>query len=235
MSKRIKKTNKYTNIIKAIIVFAIYFMWPYFVTTILNTLNLSGNLGLSIRLVLNFVLLAVIVFLYKDDLAKEYKDFRKNRKKNLLSGLGILVIGYVMYGLSSLLIYAINPSIEDVNDIGITAIFNSAPILLFINTMFFYPIVEELVFKKSFKDIITNKWLFVIITGILNSFFQYALISYNDYLAFVYIIPNCFFAMAFSYMYYKTDNIFTSITYRMLYNLIPNIGNILFGILLLNI
>ena len=103
-----------------------------------------------------------------------------------------------------------------------TLIFEKNAILMFIMSTFYYPIVEEIVFKKSFKDILKNKWLFIIVTGLINAVCN-IILSINDPRDFIYLIPNAVFSMCFSYIYYETDNLIVPIIYRILYNLIPSL------------
>ncbi len=221
MSKRIE--SKYANIIKVITIFLIYFIWPYLLTVIFNAINIEGNLALSIRLIFNFVLLGIIIYMFRTKLKLELAIFRENWKKNMISGFLILIISFILFNIANIIIYQIYPLFENENYTTLSKIFETTPILLFMSTIFFYPIVEELVFKSTFKDVIKNKWIFIIITGVLNVFFQIALSSYTDSLLFLYLMPNFILSMGFSYMYYKTNNVVTPIIYRMIYNLIPNL------------
>ena len=81
-------------------------------------------------------------------------------------------------------------------------------------------------FKSIFKDVIKNKWTFIVITGLLNAFFQVIFTSTN-YISYLFIIPNSILCMTFSYMYYKTKNVITPIIFRMAYNLLLNIANLI--------
>ena len=97
--------------------------------------------------------------------------------------------------------------------------FKDNKILLFINTFIFYSVVEELVFKFPFKKILSNKWLFIIITGFLNAFYTVYFTSTSK-LSLVFIIPYTILLSCFSYVYYKKDNIIFPIMTRIIYNLI---------------
>ena len=95
-----------------------------------------------------------------------------------------------------------------------------------LNALFYYPIIEEIVFKMSLKKIVTNKWEFIIITGFLNAFFQ-IVFSMNNMTDLIYIISYTIIISTFSYIYYKTDNIMYPIIFRICYNLIPCITYLL--------
>ena len=105
-------------------------------------------------------------------------------------------------------------------------IYDKSPFLLLISTLFYFPIVEELVFKKTFRNFINNKWLFIIVTAVMNGFFE-VVFSYNDIMGIINALPLIVFYGMLSYIYYETGNIAVSISYRMIFNLIPCIGALL--------
>ena len=116
------------------------------------------------------------------------------------------------------IIYMLIPNINQENTNIILNMFKDNKILLFINTFIFYSVVEELVFKFPFKKILSNKWLFIIITGFLNAFYTVYFTSTSK-LSLVFIIPYTILLSCFSYVYYKKDNIIFPIMTRIIYNL----------------
>ena len=89
-----------------------------------------------------------------------------------------------------------------------------------LNTLFYYPIIEELIFKLSLKEVLKDMWSFVIITGLLNAFFQivFSMTVWTDLL---YLLPYAIFFGSLSYIYYKNDNVLLPIFLRICYNVIP--------------
>ena len=225
--------KKNYNVLIGIIVLLLYFIWPYLLNAILNILHLEGVLSLTINLILNFVLLGIIIYIFRESLKVDFKNFKKNISKNLKQGFIIFLCGFFIYGLVNSLICEIFPNIDNVNYDAMSQIFSETPILLFISTIFYYPVIEELVFKKTFADIIKNKWIFVIFTGILNAVFEIFLIASTNSMYLILVVPISLFYMSFSYMYYKTKSVFTPIFFRMIYNIIPSIGNIIITYLLI--
>lgn len=95
----------------------------------------------------------------------------------------------------------------------------AAPILMAISTVLFAPINEELTFRKSIRDAINNKWAYVLLSGII--FGGLHVISYvSSPLDLVYLIPYCSLGISFALLYYKTNNIFSSISMHMMHNLL---------------
>ena len=88
-----------------------------------------------------------------------------------------------------------------------------------ISTVLFAPINEELTFRKSIRDAINNKWAYVLLSGII--FGGLHVISYvSSPLDLVYLIPYCSLGISFALLYYKTNNIFSSISMHMMHNLL---------------
>ncbi len=204
----------------------LYFIWPYFISAILSVLNIHGDLSLYIRLFANFLLMFMIIAIYFNSIKEDFYKLKKNMKKLYLKGAKIFLIGIVLYTIVTALIVVVVPSLTNDNANSLLNIFDKTPILLLISTVFYYPIIEELVFKKTFKDFIKGKWPFIIITAIINGSFE-IMLSYTTTVNLINIIPAIVFYGVLSYVYYETDNVLVSISYRMLYNLIPCIGALL--------
>lgn len=210
----------------------LYFIIPYFVNYFLNLINISDTLNVFIQFVFNFIILYFVIKLLKDDLKKEYKVFKKNKLKLLGKGFIIFVIGLVCYFSLLYILYKLFPNLNDYNYNAIINNYKNVPILLFISTIFYYPIIEELIFKTLFKDLIKNKYIFVITTGLLYGVVQ-LLFVVNGGMSLLFLIPYSIFSMSFSYSYYETKSVYVPIIFRMLYNLIPNIIHIILYILVI--
>lgn len=210
----------------SICVVLLYFIWPYFISALLAMLRVTGDVALYSRLFANFILLFLIIFIFFSDIKEALKKFKKNFKKLFVRGGKIFIIGMIIYMIVTFTIVGLFPNLTNDNADSLLRIFDKSPILLLLSTVFYYPIVEELVFKKTFKSFLPNKWLFVIITAVINGSFE-IMLSYSSLINLVNIIPSIIFYGILSYIYYDTDNIIVSITYRMLYNLIPCIGALL--------
>ena len=220
------ESKNFVTLIISISAVLLYFIWPYFISAILSILNIHGDLGLYIRLFANFLLMFMIIAIYFNGIKEDFIKLKKNMKKSYLTGGKIFIIGIILYTIVTALIVVIVPGLTNDNANSLLNIFDKTPILLLISTVFYYPIIEELVFKKTFKDFIKNKWAFIIITAIINGSFE-VMLSYTNTINLINIIPAVVFYGVLSYVYYETDNVLVSISYRMLYNLIPCIGALL--------
>lgn len=228
-------SNKIKTVCISIGIILLYFIWPIFTNNIISMLKIEGNIKLLLMFLLNFLCLFLIASVYIDDLKKDFKKFIKNIKTYMIKGLKYFLFGLGAYFIINILIACIFKfsNISNDNLSNLENVFKDNTILLVLSTTLYYPIIEELVFKKTFKDIIDNKWLFTFISAFSNAFFAYAF-SITNVLTLVYIIPCTAFYMGLSYSYYKTNNVFVPIVYRIIYNLIPSIFLMVETLLLIN-
>ena len=92
------------------------------------------------------------------------------------------------------------------------------PLVMLLNAGVIAPIIEELVFRKTFRDTIKGKWAFILISSLLFGF-MHVLVA-TSLIEMIFIIPYTLLGMAFAYMYYDTDSIYTSILAHILHNTI---------------
>ena len=211
--------NKKKKILINILVICLYFIWPYFLNSITNLFNLSEIPYLYVSFGVNFIFLFIIIYVYKDILRKYYSNLKRNFKSIFIGSLKVFLFGLVSYILLNSLLDILNiPVLSNQN--SMIVMFEKIPVMFVLNTLFYYPIIEELIFKMSLKEVLKDKWCFVIITGLLNAFFQivFSMTVWTDLL---YLLPYTIFFGSLSYIYYKNDDVLLPIFLRICYNVIP--------------
>ena len=119
--------------------------------------------------------------------------------------------------ISNLLIQTfVSKGIAD-NEQNIREMFNSTPIYIFFSAVIYAPLMEELTFRLSIRKIFSNRWLFIIISGLLFGSLH-VLTSFNDITDLLYIIPYSAPGFAFAYMLDKYDNICVPISFHLIHN-----------------
>ena len=103
------------------------------------------------------------------------------------------------------------------NEETIRQTFNKAPIYMFFSAVIFAPFTEEMVFRNSIKNIITNKYAFIITSGLVFGGLH-VIGNINTIYDLLYIIPYATPGIAFAYILQKTDNIFISMGIHFLHN-----------------
>ena len=93
------------------------------------------------------------------------------------------------------------------------------PIIQIILGVICFPIIEEIVFRLSVKDLSPNKHIYAISTGI---FFALLHIpeAFSSPIMMLHLIPYAACGIAFGYSYKNTDNIMSTITTHSLHNLL---------------
>lgn len=210
---------KKKEILTSIFVICIYFLCPYILNIVDNLLKLSDNGILYLNFCFNFVFLFLIIYIYRKRIKNYFSYLNKEFKKHLILSIKIFFVGLFLYVLFNALFKVVGINIPN-NTLSLNEILKKIPVIFILNTLFYYPVVEELIFKMSFKDIFKNKWSFIIITGVFNALFQ-IVFSFNNLTDLLYLLPYSVFFASLSYIYYKTDNILYPIFLRMCYNLIP--------------
>ena len=78
-------------------------------------------------------------------------------------------------------------------------------------------LTEELIFRKSIRDISKNKWFYVITSGFVFGGLH-VLSSITSVVDLLYLIPYCSLGFAFALLYTRTNNIFSSMTIHAFHN-----------------
>lgn len=211
--------RKFRELTIYIIAMMLYFVWPYLTQFIINRVLVSDTNTIYLTFASNMVVSLIIIGIYKDELEGDLFKFNAHFFKNIFYVLKWSLLSLVMFLIINQIIYMLIPNINQENTNIILNMFKDNKILLFINTFIFYSIVEELVFKFPFKKMLSNKWLFIIITGFLNAFYTVYFTSTSK-LSLVFTIPYTILLSCFSYVYYKKNNIIFPIMTRIIYNLI---------------
>ena len=210
-----EKNKENKNNLRSIMIIILYFIFPYVMKF------LSGVKWLVVLLYMLFALL--ILYLYRNTFKKDFKDIIENKKKYLSSILINVALIFVIMLITNALIgmlFDIKQTSE--NDYSLLAMFKKSPFVLILLTSIYYPVVEGVIFRKSVRDIIDNKWMFIIFSSVFYFFFNIAYTS----LSFTSIITSLcylFSMMLLSSYYYKTNNFTASVIVMMFYNLIISV------------
>lgn len=225
------KINKFINVkelLKGILIFILFCFSSLFQLIPITLFNIKRTTSNSIILSTfsNICLLIILIIIYRRELIKEFKLFKKNLLENLDTGIKYWLIGLLVMMISNIIITYILGLNQAQNEQAVQKMINKMPIMMLITAGFIAPITEEITFRKTFKNIFLNKYLFIILSGLVFGS-MHVITSYSNPLELLYIIPYGSLGMAFAAMYYKTDTIYTSISIHMLHNTILTLVSIL--------
>ena len=168
----------------------------------------------------------ILFLMYRKDLKKYFKDFWKNKENYMDIGIRCWIIGLLIMFVSNFILNFLLKAGGAANEKTVQTMIKSLPILMIIDAGFIAPFNEEIIFRKALKDIFKNKWLFITISFLLFGG-VHVVSSANTLLDYLFIIPYGALGASFAYAYYKTNNLFTSITLHMIHNIILIILSIL--------
>ena len=207
------------------IIFSFLLIWSIF------NISFSFIKNEKISSFLEYFFLAItFCIIYFKTLKNDLKSFKENYKSILkttfiywLIGLGIMLLSSYIIRLCGI------PEID--NQTSNIEFFKSMPLVQSCIAIFLAPLVEELVFRRSFKEMSSSKHIYALTTGILFSMIHVcpSLTNLKTLIMLVYLIPYGAVAIAFGYSYKKTNNIYGTIIIHSIHNIISLIELIIIG------
>ena len=168
-------------------------------------------------LIYEILIVCILIIIYNKQIVSNFKDLKKNHKKYFSENIKYWLIGLmIMYFSNFIITYGFKNGIGD-NEETIRTLFSISPIYIYISAVVIAPITEELIFRQSLKNIFQNKYLFIIMTGVIFGFAHigFSVSSPSDLL---YIIPYGALGSMFGIMLEKTNNIFVSTGFHLMHN-----------------
>lgn len=216
-----KKFN-FKNILTGIGVIFFYLFTSTFVTEILNMLGinydkLSTPLKSTCLIIYQILMTLVIVYIYKKTIITDFKTFIKNNIKYFKEYIKYWFLMLILMISSNLIVTFFTTTDIANNQNTIIETLKVAPIYTFILTVFVAPILEELVFRLSFRKIFSNNILFILLSGLV--FGSMHVIGTCEHLIdLLFIIPYSIPGFIFAYVYTKSKNICVPISLHFIHN-----------------
>jgi len=213
-----KFKNKFKNILKFLGLFILFFTISSIPIAIfgIDITKFSNIEVIVYSFICNIVYLIIIVSCYFKTLKKDFKPFFKNFINNLEEAFKYYFIGLAIMITSNLIITNLLNGGLGSNEEAVRNYINIAPFIMFLEVSLYAPFSEELLFRKSIRDIFKNKWIYVLVSGLI--FGGLHVTQINSLFDLLYLIPYCSLGFTFAYTYVKTDNIFSTITIHALHN-----------------
>ena len=211
-----KNSNK---IIKNLLMFLSYFVYQYIVLFIILLLGIKLDTNLSKNIYListSLIYLLFVLFMYRKELISDLKSFKI---KTILKYIPIYIIGITLMVSLNALIYKITNTTISGNEENVREYIKLFPIYMCFSTVIYAPFVEEIIFRKTFKNMIKNSTIFILISGIMFGLVHISLDG-NIFKELLITVPYMIMGFDFAYIYHKSNNIFTTITIHSLHNLI---------------
>ena len=203
-----------------ILLYLIATSFPYEILRIfgINYNNLSLTLKTIYLLSYEISLTLIIVYIYRKDIIPNFKDFIKNNIKYFKK---YIKYWFLMLGLmitSNLIVTFFTTTDVAANQESIMDTLKRAPIYTFIITVFVAPILEELIFRLSFRKIFSKcNILFIIASGLVFGG-MHVIGTLEHLIDLLFIIPYSIPGFIFAYVYTKSKNICVPISLHFIHN-----------------
>lgn len=214
------------SILKTLFSFGLIFLlliWVYIPLTGISILGLNYNnfsdIGKVIfMLVSDFLFLVLLLYIYRDTIRCDFKNFfNKDFGTNFKISLKYWGIGIVIMLFSNYIISIVMDGKLAVNEETLRELIKIAPWYMAFELMIYAPLSEELIFRKNLRNVVNNRYVYAIISGIIFGGLH-AITSFNSLIDLLYFIPYCSLGICFGLLYSKTNNIFSTISVHAIHN-----------------
>lgn len=232
MKEQAKKWKENPIIIILFGIFLLIFyqiIFPLIYFQLLKPLLNSQNFWvLNLTYLGNHVLIMLfLIFLFRKSLKKEWKEFWKQKKEYTKTALSAWGKGILLMILSNIIIASFIGDIAG-NEAQNREIIQLLPLFSIITMCVIGPFIEEIVFRKIYKNAFKTKYSFIIFTTllfaslhVLNGFETLTIECIaNNWQQLLYLLPYSSLAIFFALAYYETNNIFTSVVAHCFHNTI---------------
>ena len=219
-----KRKSLIKNILKLIFVFVIFFesyLFQYIPIILfkLDVRKLSNYTNVLLNTFSNIILLIIFYLLYRKELKAEFKKFKDNLFDNINTGFNYWLIGLFIMIVSNTLIAIFFKTGGAANEQAVQKMISSLPFVMLIDAGFIAPFNEEIVFRKSLKNVFKNKYVFCLLSFLIFGL-AHVLGNTTSWVDYLYLIPYGALGGMFALAYHKTDTIFTSMTMHIFHNFI---------------
>lgn len=210
------------NVLIGIVAFLLYFVQSLFQYVPLKIMGIDySQMNLNSKIIYllcyELVFILVLFLIYRKIFIHDIKDFIKNFKNYIKKYMEYWALAFGLMIISNLIIVSILPNAVATNQENVNAIFSIAPIYMIISAVFFAPIIEEVTFRLSIRNIIKNDTIFIIISGLIFGGLH-VIGSFENLIDLIYIIPYSIPGFVFAYTLVKSKNIFVPISLHFFHN-----------------
>lgn len=225
------KENLLKNIGKIFLIFLLFnYSWIFQLMPVmlfnLNVEKLSDSTQVLLSGFSSLVLAIILFFIFRKDIAKEFKKFKSKFWDNFDIGLKHYFVGLTIMIVSNILINNLFGGDGANNEEAVQGMITTLPWVMLITAGFLAPWSEELIFRKNIRSIFNNKWFYATASGLLFGL-AHVVGQTNNFVDWLFVIPYGSLGFFFATSYYDTDTIFTPILFHMLHNVVLILTSIL--------
>ena len=218
------------NIFKLIISFVLFFNISLVITYIFKLVGINYSDFnyidyACLNTFIELIMFVVVILFYKKYLKKDLVLFKLNKKdyiKKIISYFLIfLVVKYGVALFSSLLLVMLGSDlVTSENQEAVVNLAKTFPFMMMISTSLLAPFVEEGIFRLGIKKVINNKYLFILVSGLIFGFMHIFPTELPLYVALIESLNYVTMGLLLAYIYNETDNIYVVVIIHALNNLL---------------
>ena len=218
------------NIFKLIISFVLFFNISLVITYIFKLVGINYSDFnyidyACLNTFIELIMFVVVILFYKKYLKKDLVLFKLNKKdyiKKIISYFLIfLVVKYGVALFSSLLLVMLGSDlVTSENQESVVTLAKTLPFMMMISTSLLAPFVEEGIFRLGIRKVINNKYLFILVSGLIFGFMHIFPTELPLYVALIESLNYVTMGLLLAYIYNETDNIYVVVIIHALNNLL---------------
>lgn len=218
------------NIFKLIISFVLFFNLSLVIAYIFKLVGINYSDFnyidyACLNTFIELIMFVVVILFYKKYLKKDLVLFKLNKKdyiKKIISYFLIfLVVKYGVALFSSLLLVMLGSDlVTSENQEAVVNLAKTLPFMMMISTSLLAPFVEEGIFRLGIKKVINNKYLFILVSGLVFGFMHIFPTELPLYVALIESLNYVTMGLLLAYIYNETDNIYVVVIIHALNNLL---------------
>ena len=187
-------------------------------------LILPSKVDLKFEYTLIIYLLVIIMILlsYFKELKSQFKIFIKNFKVYFPFIIKRYLFMILIMVLVAIPIFFINNGDQAGNQKTINEMMKKAPLFVFLLSTLYAPFAEEGIFRLSLHKIFKNKYVFIIISGLLFGLLH-VVGKASNINEFLYVLQYSALGMCLAKAYYDSKNIYVSMSMHFIQNLLAAI------------
>ncbi len=221
-----KKNSKIVPLLIFILLLFGMAIFPYIPLAILR-ININ-DLSQTTKVIYNFfcdiIFMIIVFFVFKDDMVRDLKSYLKGFIKNFEVSVKYYFIGLIIMIVSNLMIALCFKGASANNEEAVRNLINLYPLYMIFSVAIYAPFIEETIFRKCIKNFILSfgnnkitKYIYISLSGLIFALMHIVGMA-NSVLDYLYVIPYLSLGASFAALYYKTDNIFSSIVMHSMHN-----------------
>ena len=239
--KPINKTNtnqdKYAIIKFIFLLFCMIFLQyiPLIILRI-DPKSIPQNIAIIYNFIIDLIVILIIIIMYKKRIITEFKSYIKNFGNNIETSFKYYIPGFILMVISNIAIVFFFKEANANNEEAVRTMISLFPAYMIFSVSIYAPFVEETIFRRCIKDTILSlgnnkltKYIYVFISGFIFAVLH-IIGSATQVIDYIYIFPYISLGISFALLYYKTDNIFSTVIMHSMHNTVAIILYILSGV-----